>query len=217
MTIGQGKRQSMKAFEYLEIRPPCSEALPLSSATVNPPDFSSASEDQLAAGLLRAHDEGVRLGEQRAREQYAQELLQERARISETLKKFDTEIAEYYSRIEVEVVKLSLAIASKILHRESQVDSLLVAALARVALDKFYKNTKAVIRVRPEETSGWRQYFAQNMEQSSMPEIVEDASIQPQCCTLETDLGSTELGVETQLKEIENGLFDLLAQRPQPR
>jgi flagellar biosynthesis/type III secretory pathway protein FliH len=31
---------------------------------------------------------------------------------------------------------------------------------------------------------------------------------------LETELGITDLSLETQLKEIEQGLFDLLAQRP---
>jgi flagellar assembly protein FliH len=34
-------------------------------------------------------------------------------------------------------------------------------------------------------------------------------------CTLETELGSTDLTLESQLKEIEQGFFDLLAQRPQ--
>jgi flagellar biosynthesis/type III secretory pathway protein FliH len=32
---------------------------------------------------------------------------------------------------------------------------------------------------------------------------------------LETELGSTDLTLESQLKEIEQGFFDLLAQRPQ--
>jgi flagellar assembly protein FliH len=31
---------------------------------------------------------------------------------------------------------------------------------------------------------------------------------------LETELGETEIGLEAQLKEIERGFFDLLAQRP---
>jgi flagellar assembly protein FliH len=204
----------MKAFEYQDIRPFSGDS------TYGPPPLANAnvsddSHEQLATRLLQVHDEGVRQGEQKAKEQYAQSLLQERARITDALKQFETSVAEYYSRIEVDVVKLSLAIATKILHRESQVDPLLVAALARVALDKLHRNTKTVIRVRPEETSGWRQYFAQNTDQATMPEIVEDASVQPQSCILETDLGSTELGIETQLKEIENGLFDLLAQRPQ--
>jgi hypothetical protein len=29
-----------------------------------------------------------------------------------------------------------------------------------------------------------------------------------------TQLGTTEIGIESQLKEIEKGLFDLLSQRP---
>jgi flagellar assembly protein FliH len=36
-------------------------------------------------------------------------------------------------------------------------------------------------------------------------------------CVLETELGTTELGIETQLKEIEKGFFDLLAQRPEAK
>jgi flagellar assembly protein FliH len=217
MTMATGKREAMRVFEYPEIRALHDDANSTAPQAANDTTFAPPSDDQFAAGLVRAHDEGFRQGEQKSREDHAQSLLQERARVAEAIKKFDTEVAEYYSRIEVEVVKLSLAIATKILHREAQVDPLLVAALARVALDKFHKNSKAVIRVHPEETSGWRQYFAQNTDQSQMPEIIEDASVQPQCCVLETDLGSTELGVEIQLKEIENGLFDLLAQRPQPR
>lgn len=211
------REKTMRAFEYVETRPAYNGAAPAAASVSNSQPQASISDGQVAAALLRAHDEGVREGEQRSREQYSQSLMQERAKIAEALKKFDAEVADYYSRIEVEVVKLSLGIASKILHREAQVDSLLVAALARVALDKFYKNTKAVIRVRPDETSAWRQYFAQHMEQSNMPEVIEDSSVQPQGCILETDLGSTELGIETQLKEIENGLFDLLAQRPQSK
>jgi flagellar assembly protein FliH len=212
----EAARESMRVFEYQEIGSfgKANFISPSSPAETSP---SSVSGDQIAARLLQAYEEGLRHGEQKAQAYQSQAVLEERARIAQTINAFDTQVADYYSRIEVEVVKLALAIASKILHREAQVDSLLVAALARVALDKFHGNTKTLIRVRPDETSAWRQYFAQTMEQSKMPEIVEDAAVSPQSCILETDLGSTELGVETQLKEIENGLFDLLAQRPQPK
>jgi len=205
----------MRIFEYPEIGAATAAPSPAMPSRDEGP--SSVSEDQLAAGLLRAHEEGIRQGEQNARDEYAQSLAQERAKVAEALRNFDGQLSDYYSRVEVEVVKLSLAIASKILHREAQVDSLLVAALARVALEKLHRNTRALVRVRPEESSAWRQYFAQSMEQSVMPEVVEDSAVSAQSCVLETDLGSTELGIETQLKEIENGLFDLLAQRPQAR
>ena len=41
-----------------------------------------------------------------------------------------------------------------------------------------------------------------------------DATLGPGHCILETELGSTDLTLESQLKEIEQGFFDLLAQRP---
>jgi flagellar biosynthesis/type III secretory pathway protein FliH len=44
--------------------------------------------------------------------------------------------------------------------------------------------------------------------------VVEDPAMQADRCVLQTALGTTEVGVEVQLKEIEQGLFDLLAKRP---
>ena len=44
-----------------------------------------------------------------------------------------------------------------------------------------------------------------------------DPTLGPGHCILETELGSTDLTLETQLKEIEQGFFDLLAQRPKEK
>jgi flagellar assembly protein FliH len=208
--------ETMRAYIYPDAQPNPVESNQNDSAAAREPGAQAlaVSPETLQTQLVHAYDAGVQEGELRARAQHEQSLLQEKALIAEALKKFETEVAEYYSRIEMEVVKLALAISAKILHREAQVDPMLVAALVRVALDKLHKNTRSVVRVRPEEASGWRQYFAQHMDQSAVPEVIEDAAVAPHGCTLETDVGSTELGVETQLKEIENGLFDLLAQRP---
>jgi flagellar biosynthesis/type III secretory pathway protein FliH len=52
------------------------------------------------------------------------------------------------------------------------------------------------------------------MQTRVVPEVVDDPSLPLERCVLETSLGQTELGVEPQLKEIERGLLDLLAQRP---
>jgi hypothetical protein len=45
--------------------------------------------------------------------------------------------------------------------------------------------------------------------------VHEDSALRPGECRLETSLGSTEVGLESQLKEIETGLLDLLAERPE--
>jgi len=178
------------------------------------PDRSAG--ESLAQRLNQAREEGIREGEQRERKKLEQEIAQQRARIADALSAFERERSEYYSKIEAEVVNLAVAIAAKILHRESQVDRMLLAALVKVALEKLQQNTKVIIRVAPQQSGPWRDYFAQNAPTSVKPEIVEDDSLAPGNCVLETELGSTEFGLESQLKEVETGLFDLLAQRPDP-
>ena len=44
-----------------------------------------------------------------------------------------------------------------------------------------------------------------------------DESLEQHHVRIETDHGVTDLHLEAQLKEIEQGLFDLLAQRPLPK
>jgi flagellar assembly protein FliH len=44
--------------------------------------------------------------------------------------------------------------------------------------------------------------------------VIEDTHLGPDDCILETDLGSANFSIDAQMKEIEQGFFDLLAQRP---
>ena len=173
--------------------------------------------EQMALRLSQAREDGIREGEQREKSRLEQEVAQQRARITEALSAFERERAEYYSKIEAEVVHLAVAIAAKILHREAQVDRMLLAALVKVALEKLQQNTRVLVRVPPQQAASWRAYFAQNTQMAVSPEIVEDDSVGSSNCILETELGSTELGLESQLKEVETGLFDLLARRPEGR
>jgi flagellar assembly protein FliH len=138
----------------------------------------------------------------------------ERAKVAEAIRDFAQKTSDYYSRAEVEMVHLSLAIAAKILHREAQVDRMLVAALVKVALEKLQHGTSASVRVRPEEVADWNRYFEGNTNGEIRVEVKPDSSVAAHNCILETELGTTELGLDVQLKEIEQGFFDLLAQRP---
>jgi flagellar assembly protein FliH len=47
--------------------------------------------------------------------------------------------------------------------------------------------------------------------------VVEDLTLEPKACVLETELGSANLGLDAQLKEVEQGFFDLLARRPETK
>jgi flagellar assembly protein FliH len=60
---------------------------------------------------------------------------------------FSEQRTEYFARVEAEVVQLALAIAAKILHREAQVDPMLVAALVRMAIEKMREGSSVTVRV----------------------------------------------------------------------
>jgi flagellar assembly protein FliH len=173
----------------------------------------SVSTQEIGELLNRARAEAAAETEKRLRAEYETRSAREREKISQALELFVAERKSYFSRVESDVVHLALAIAAKILHRESQVDPLLVAALVRVAVDKLHDGSSVSVRCSPANAEKWRDYLS-NSSNGSTISIVEDAQMSPDDCILETDLGSANFSIDAQLKEVEQGFFDLLAQRP---
>jgi flagellar assembly protein FliH len=164
-----------------------------------------------------AYDRGLKEGEARVRAVCEQELLATKSRIGAALEKFKTEREAYFSRIEPEVVQLALAIARKILHREAQMEPLLLAGMVHVALEKIDTGTRVRLWTHPTDIHFWNEYFSQPGAFQPSPELVGDPALKRGECALETEVGSTQISLETQLKEIEQGFFDLLEQRPRVR
>jgi flagellar assembly protein FliH len=174
---------------------------------------ASPSTQEIAELLKHAKAEAAAETEKRLRAEFEARAAKEAAKVVEALDLFVAERKNYFSRVESDVVHLALAIASKILHREAQVDPLLVAALVRVAVDKLHDGSSVSVRTSPVNAEKWREYLASSMNGSSIA-LVEDAQLSPDDCILETDLGSANFSIDAQLKEVEQGFFDLLAQRP---
>jgi flagellar assembly protein FliH len=170
-------------------------------------------EAELAERIARERADAVSDTEQRLRKEYEQKLLAARAPIAAAIAGFEDQRDQYYAQVEAEVVKLALAIAAKILHREAQVDPMLVAALVRLAMENMREGSSVTVRVGPGKGESWRQYFASTTTVSRV-EVTEDPQLNGQDCVVETELGSADFGLDTQLKEVEQGFFDLLALRP---
>jgi flagellar assembly protein FliH len=176
----------------------------------------SLSEEDLAERIRRARDEAAELAEGRLRKEFDRQLALERSRVAAAVATFQQGQSEYYSRVEPEIVQLILAVARKILHREAQVDRMLLAALAKVAVESLQQRSHVVLRVAPELCGDWRNFFNVHLPGTKI-EILEDSQMGTCDCVLETDLGMADVGIEAQLKEIERGFFDLLAKRPETR
>jgi flagellar assembly protein FliH len=164
-----------------------------------------------------AWTKGHEAGKSEALGAFEQQAAALREEISKALVDFAAERDLYFQRVEEQLIRLTLAIARKILNREAQVDPLLLTGILRVALEKIGSGTNIRLRANPSDIQVWRAYFAQSLEKFPAPELIGDPEIQLGRCILETEMGATEIGLETQLKEIEQGFLDLLAQRPGPR
>jgi len=176
--------------------------------------LSALSVKEIEDLKMQARGEAAAETETRLTKEYQSKLEAECAKVREALELFQVERKDYYSRVESEIVHLAMAISAKILHREAQVDPLLVTALVRVAVDRLHDGSSVSVRVRPENAEKWRARLGIPHNGSTLT-VVEDAHLGLDDCILETDLGSANFSIDAQLKEVEQGFFDLLAQRPQ--
>jgi len=190
------------------------EAGSRSGAPGSASDRGQSSEERSRRQQAEWFEQGRQSAQQQLRSELEAALAKQREQIGLALREFASERQNYYRRIEGEVVELALAIARKILHREAQIDPHTLAGIVRVTLEKLDTGTKVDLHVHPKEAAEWRHYFACQMENVPSPEVFEDSAIAPGECRIDTSLGSTEVGLESQLKEIETGLLDLLAERP---
>jgi flagellar assembly protein FliH len=174
------------------------------------------SEAEFAARIRQERAEAAQQAEQRLRQEYEQKLAGTRDAIAITIKEFAEQRSAYFAKVEAEVVQLSLSIAAKILHRESQVDPMLVATLVRMAVEKMRDESAVTVHVGVGRGAAWQQYCA-TVANMSRVQIVEDPELTNHDCLLETELGIANFGLDSQLKEVEQGFFDLLALRPAAR
>jgi flagellar assembly protein FliH len=157
-----------------------------------------------------------RVARSESREEWNDELEEkvgiERARVMRACEQFEKERSMYFAGVESEVVKLALAIAARILHREVKIDPLLLTAAVRIALERVADNSMTILRVPTADLVRWQGVFT--AESSSEVQLIGDDQLELGECVLETTVGRVELGVNAQLEEIEKGFFDLLQQRP---
>lgn len=185
-------------------------------ANGNRPADIEMSEAEFTARIRQERADAVAQVEQKLRQDSEQKLLAVRAPIAATLQEFAEQREDYFNRVEAEIIQLSLSIAAKILHREAQVDPMLVATLVRIAVEKMRDNSNITVHVGAGRGNTWKRYFA-GFPNLGHVQVAEDPKLSEQDCILETELGSANFGLDSQLKEVEQGFFDLLALRPANR
>lgn len=177
-------------------------------------------EDKLheqAEAATKQVEEARLLARLLARKEWEQELerklKEDREMVHHACDEFDRERSRYFTAVEGQVVKLALAIAGRVLHREAKMDPMLLTAAVRVALEKVKDESGTKLRVPAGDAALWSATFEAG-DSDSRVEIIADEAMPHGECVLETSVGTVELGIEGQLAEIERGFFDLMQKRP---
>jgi flagellar assembly protein FliH len=165
------------------------------------------------AGRERGLEEG-RQSERGAQTVAMADAEQRRTRqIAELIEKFARDRDSYLHAVEPEVVQLALAVAARILRREAQMDPLLLTGAVRVALGQLAGSTKVELRVPPAELDLWTEAMLLVPNLAVKPAVLPGEGMRLGDCTIETEMGSVDLGIRSQMGEIERGFFDCAGRR----
>lgn len=169
-------------------------------------------EQRLAEETRRAFEAGRARGldEQRQASAAEQAAAREREKRQHAalLETFHAERDRFLHQVEQEVVRLALAVAARILRREAQMDPLLLTGAVRVALGQLANTTEIRLRVPAADLALWTEAIALVPNLPVKPTLAGDDALRLGECVVETRLGQVDLGIRSQLGEIERGFFD---------
>ncbi len=170
------------------------------------------SADEARQSFESGRERGRQEGRQAEREAQAAALTAEAERYKRQLAalaaKFSEERDRYLAAVEQEVVKLALAVAARILRREAQMDPLLLTGAVRVALGQLAGSSEVELRVPAAELELWKEVIAHLPHLATKPAVVPGEGMHLGDCAIESKVGTVDLGVRSQLGEIERGFFD---------
>ena len=209
---------AMEPFVYAHGPAPALPDWLESKAGVDDPEMEDArekhteraeAERRMGEETLRQFEAGRLQGQEEGREA-ERELLEDRVQreLAGLVESFAVERDRYLRAVEREVVRLSLAVAARILRREAQMDPLLLTGAVRVALGQLAASTQVRLRVPAGQLELWVEAVGLLPNLPLKPQVVADEGMRIGDCRVEAELGSVDLGVGAQLKEIEREFFD---------
>ena len=175
----------------------------------------TACQQQADSRAQEAHQKGVQLGLQQGETNIRQQLGTQHEASLQRLARTIEEISGMRQRCryaaEQDVVKLALAIARRVLHREMAIDPSAILGLVKAALGSLDVRELHRVRIHPAQAVTVRKQL-EGMGLPQRCEIVADPSLELGGAILETSHGSLDASTATQLDEIERGFADLVKQ-----
>jgi flagellar assembly protein FliH len=161
--------------------------------------------EEIEGRVREARQAGYREGYAAAKEEASGELRALGERVAQTIQELAQLRPGLRRQAEADLLRLALAIARRILHRELAVDPDAMRGLIQAALDQLQAREICRVRVHPSQEQAVRSLLA-----SPGTEILADARLERGAAVFETTHGDLDASIDTQLREIESGLVDRL-------
>jgi flagellar assembly protein FliH len=167
--------------------------------------LAEAEKDRL---VREAHETGRRDGQAAGRQAVEAESHAVLQRLAASIQQVSELSGLLRTQAEGDLVRLAVAIAQRILHRELNVDSAVITGLVRVGLEKVRMQDVMRVRVCPDHVSVIKECLTRSG--AAHVEVIPDSTQELGGVIFETSRGKLDVSIDTQLREIERGLTDRL-------
>jgi len=168
-------------------------------------DLERAMQVRAKQAADAAFQDGVRRGREEAAAE-VKPMLERLARSASDLSALRDRVRRQAER---DLVKLALAIAKRVMHRELAIDPDAMQGIVRAALDRLQNRDVDRLRVHPNHVGSIRTCLEEAGRAPAI-EVIADPSLNVGDAVFETSLGELDASVDSQLREIERGFADKL-------
>jgi flagellar assembly protein FliH len=161
--------------------------------------------ERLELKAKEAFESGCIQGEQAARARYDEQI----ERMAQAVAQLASLRGETHHKAELELLELSVAIARRILRREVSVDPDALRGIVAIALAKLQSAEIYTVYVHPQLLQALTSLLARLAPERQI-KLKSDAGLAIGALLFETEKGTLDVSIETQLKEVERGLIDKL-------
>jgi flagellar assembly protein FliH len=156
-----------------------------------------------------AREAGFREGEAVGKAQAEVEVRSAIGQLSQSIAEMDQYRTRLFRQSEADAVRLSIAIARRVLRREITLDPSAIEGLVRAALEKLQSQERCRVRMHPNYIPVLRSEI-DRLGMGAKVEAIADPAQEPGAAVFEMARGNLDASMDTQLREIERGLVDRL-------
>jgi flagellar assembly protein FliH len=170
---------------------------------------AKADENDVDTLIKEAYQRGRHEAEAAANQRAVQKMEPVMAGVSRMLQELAGLRKKFRADAEQDTVRLAIAIARRVLHRELMTDPDAILGLVIAAFQKLNARETHRLRVSPSDAAA----IQENRSRMELPpglEISPDASLAPGSAVFETSRGELDASIGTQLAEIDRGFADLV-------